>query len=126
MRRHPYEEVLLEVRQPQQYTGCEWNVPDPDRNLPRVTLVYPDVYELGMSNFGLAVVRHVLLESGAFDVRRAFCPSSDMDALLESRCMDWVDIEAGDPVRESRVLGFGIPGEALFSNYLHLLSRASI
>jgi len=126
VRRHPYEEVLLDVRQPQQYTGCEWNVPEPDRNLPRVTLVYPDVYELGMSNFGLAVVRHVLLESGEFDVRRAFCPSRDMDALLGSRCLDWVDMEAGDPVRESRVLGFGIPGEALYSNYLHLLSRASI
>jgi len=124
--RHPYEEILLEIRQPQQYIGCEWNVPEPDRNLPRVTLIYPDVYELGMSNFGLAVVRHVLGESGEFDVRRAFCPSPDMDALLESRCLDWVDMEAGDPVRESRVLGFGIPGEALYSNYLHLLTRASI
>jgi radical SAM superfamily enzyme YgiQ (UPF0313 family) len=126
VRRHPYEKVLLEVRQPQQYIGCEWNVPEPDRNLPRVTLVYPDVYELGMSNFGLAVVRHLLLESGEFDVRRAFCPSPDMDALLGSRRLDWVDIEAGDPVRESRVVGFGIPGEALYSNYLHLLMRASI
>jgi radical SAM superfamily enzyme YgiQ (UPF0313 family) len=125
-RTHPLEDILLQVRQPQQYTGCEWNTAIPDRSLPRITLVYPDTYELGMSNFGLAVVRHVLMQSGLFDVRRAFSPASDMDALLEERQMDWVDIEAGDPVRESRVIGFGIPAEALYSNYLNLLGRAGL
>ncbi len=126
LRVHPFEDLFLQVSHPQQYTGCEWNLAVPDRSLPRITLVYPDTYELGMSNFGLAVVRHVLLESGLFDVRRAFSPASDMDALLDERGMGWVDMEAGDPVVESRLIGFGIASEALYSNFLNLLRRAGL
>lgn len=123
---HPYESFLHEVDRPQQYTGGEWNSTPPDRRLPRVTLVYPDVYELGMSNLGLAILRHVLLTSGQFDVRRAFCPSPDLDGILSARGLPWVDLEAGEPVGESRVIGFGIPSESLYSNTLHMLRLAGL
>ena len=125
MRRHPYEDLLHLLRRPQQYTGGEWgSLTRP--GLPRVTLVYPDTYELGMSNFGLVVLRHVLLETGRFDVRRAFMPAPDLDAMMENRGLPWVDLEAGDPVAESRVAAFGLPAEALYSNFLRLLKHAGI
>jgi len=125
VRRHPYEDLLHLLRRPQQYTGGEWgSLTRP--GLPRVTLVYPDTYELGMSNFGLAVLRHVLLQTGRFDVRRAFMPAPDLDAMMEERGLPWVDLEAGDPVFESRVVAFGLPAEALYSNFLRLLRHAGI
>ena len=125
MRQHPYEGLLHRLRRPQQYTGGEWgSIARP--GLPRITLVYPDTYELGMSNFGLAVLRHVLIRSGSFDVRRAFMPEQDLDAMMEKRGLPWVDLEAGDPVRESRVIGFGVPTEALYSNLLRLLEHAGV
>jgi radical SAM-linked protein len=91
-----------------------------------VTLVYPDTYELGMSNFGLAVLRHVLLSTGRFDVRRAYMPAPDLDGMMESRGLPWVDVEAGDPVAESRVVAFSLPAEALYTNFLRLLDHAGI
>jgi radical SAM superfamily enzyme YgiQ (UPF0313 family) len=113
------------VSRPQQYTGGEWNL-DSAGVGSRVTLVYPDVYELGMCNFGLSVLRHVLVEAGGLDIRRAFSPSPDMDDILQSEGLDWVDLERGDPVRESRVVGFGVPCESLFTNVLHLVGRMGL
>jgi radical SAM-linked protein len=123
---HPYDRYLLEVRRPQQYTGGEWNLDAVDRGKPRITLVYPDIYELGMSNFGLDIVRHILLSSRHFDVRRAFCPAPDMDEIIGRENLDWVDLERWDPVRSSRVVGFSIPSEALYTNVLHLITRMGL
>ncbi|MCK5065373.1 MAG: TIGR03936 family radical SAM-associated protein [Candidatus Fermentibacteraceae bacterium] len=123
---HPYEKFLPDVRRPQQYTGGEWNLEPSLKSKARVTLVYPDIYELGMSNFGLTILRHVLVMSEKFDVRRAFSPAPDMDEILDREGLDWVDLENGDSVRESRVVGFGIPSEALYTNVLHLIRRMGI
>lgn len=125
-RDHPYGRFLLSVRRPQQYTGGEWNLRPPSKDRPRVTLVYPDVYEMGMSNFGLSVLRHVLLESGSFDVRRAFCPAPDMDGIMERESLEWVDLEEYEPVRQSRVVGFTIPSESLYTNALHLIDMMGL
>ncbi|MCD4776646.1 MAG: TIGR03936 family radical SAM-associated protein [Candidatus Aegiribacteria sp.] len=123
---HPYGRYLLEVRRPQQYTGGEWNLDVVDRGKPRITLVYPDIYELGMSNFGLDIVRYILLSSHQFDVRRAFCPAPDMDDIINRESLDWVDLEGWDPVRSSSVVGFSIPSEALYTNVLHLITRMGL
>ena len=111
----------MDVRRPQQYTGGEWNSVSPRPGAPRVTLVYPDVYELGMSNFALSVLRQVLLDTGSFDVRRAFAPAPDMDAFISAGEFPWVDLDGWDPVIGSRVVGFTVPAESLYTNVLHLL-----
>jgi len=123
---HPYGRFFACVSRPQQYTGGEWNLDVPERGKPRVTLVYPDIYELGMSNFGLVILRHILLSSGRFDVRRAFSPAPDMDEIILRENLDWVDLEGWDPVRCSRVVGFSIPSEALYTNVLHLIARMGL
>jgi len=64
---------------------------------------------------------HILLEAGGFDVRRAFAPAPDLDDLLRRRGRPWVDLERGDPVAGSRVVGFGVPCESLLTNVLRLL-----
>ncbi len=123
---HPYARFFHEVRRPQQYTGGEWNLDASGKVKPRVTLVYPDVYELGMSNFGLVILRHILLSSSQFDVRRAFCPAPDLDKIIDANNLEWVDLEEWDPVRFSRVVGFGISSEALYTNVLHLITRMGL
>ena len=123
---HPYARFLEKVQRPQQYTGGEWNLDTTVSGKPRITLVYPDIYELGMSNFGLVILRHILLTSGHFDVRRAFCPAPDMDEIIGRENLDWVDLEKYDPVRLSRVVGFGISSEILYTNVLHLISRMGL
>jgi len=118
--RHRLEGVLSGVQAPQRYIGGEWNS-HPHGSGARVTLVYPDSYELGASNFGLSVVRHLLLSAGGFDVRRAFHPAPDMLAIHRSMGIPWVDLEEGEPVSESRVVGFSMASELLFTNMLDLV-----
>lgn len=120
------EGILQQVQAPQQYTGGEWNSAPGDPRLPSVTLVYPDTYEIGMSNFGLAVVRHLLLASGRFGVRRAFCPAPDMLAAMSRRGIGWPALEDGLPAASGRVLAFGVPCEILFPNILMLLGLAGM
>ena len=52
------ERVLLRVQSPSRYTGGEWNsiVKDWDATPHRVALAFPDIYDLGMSNLGLAIL----------------------------------------------------------------------
>ncbi len=123
---HPYARFLQKAQRPQQYTGGEWNLDITVSGRPRVTLVYPDIYELGMSNFGLVILRHILISSNQFDVRRAFCPAPDMDEIIGRENLEWVDLEGWDPVRFSRVVGFGISSEALYTNVLHLITRMGL
>ena len=125
-RRHPYGAHLLGVSRPQQYTGGEWNLQRSPPGRPVVTLVYPDIYELGMSNFGLAVLRNVLLRSGDLDVRRAFSPAPDLDRLMDEHSIPWVDLERWEPVSRSRVVGFTVPAESLYTNVLHLVERMGL
>ncbi|MCD4708763.1 MAG: TIGR03936 family radical SAM-associated protein [Candidatus Sabulitectum sp.] len=113
-------DALKEVNRPQQYIGLEYNA-SPKRSGSRVTLVYPDTYELGASNFGLKVVRHLLLKAGEYSVRRGFHPAADMYRIMRERDLEWLDLEAGDPISESAVVGFGISTEILFTNVLSLL-----
>ncbi|NOQ22627.1 MAG: DUF2344 domain-containing protein [Candidatus Aegiribacteria sp.] len=79
-----------------------------------------------MSNFGLVILRHILLSNTRFDVRRAFCPAPDMDGIIGGENLEWVDLEGKDPVRFSRVVGFGIASEALYTNALHLITRMGL
>ncbi|MBN1433525.1 DUF2344 domain-containing protein [Candidatus Fermentibacterales bacterium] len=123
---HPYEPFLAEVQKPQQYAGGEWNTGAPRRASPRVTLLYPDLYELGMSNAGMTIVRHLLLRSGRFDVRRAFVPAPDMSVLLESSGTPLADLEGGDRIATSRAIGFSVSSELLFTNVLHMLRLSGI
>lgn len=118
--------MLSLIQAPQQYVGGEWNSGGGPARGPRVTLVYPDVYEIGMSNFGLAVVRHLLLETGRFRVRRAYSPAPDMLALMRARGAPWVAPGDQAPVSACEVLAFGIPCEILYPNVLMLLGLAGI
>lgn len=79
------------------------------------------MYELGASNFGLRVVRHVLLQAGGFTVRRAFHPAPDMYRLLREKDLPWLDNEEGEPVAASSAVGFGISSEILYTNVLSLI-----
>ena len=80
-------DALKEVNRPQQYIGLEYNA-SPKRSGSRVTLVYPDTYELGASNFGLKVVRHLLLKAGEYSVRRGFHPAADMYRIMRERDLE--------------------------------------
>ena len=108
------------VEKPQRYIGMEYEDPPPGPGK-KVTLVYPDVYEIGASNFGLRIVNHLLVRAGGFSVRRAYHPAPDMYKLMVERAVPWLDVNTGEPVADSCVVGFGISSEILYTNVLSLI-----
>ena len=53
------EQILPTVEKPARYTGGEWNVirKDWDAADLRFVVLYPDTYELGMSNLAIQIVK---------------------------------------------------------------------
>ena len=54
--------IFRQVTKPARYTGGEWNsiLKDWDSTYIRIALIYPDLYEIGMSNMALPILYELL------------------------------------------------------------------
>ncbi|MCB0251887.1 MAG: B12-binding domain-containing radical SAM protein, partial [Anaerolineae bacterium] len=78
------ERTLLRVQKPARYTGGEWNAvsKDWDATPHRVALAFPDIYDLGMSNLGLAILYDLLNKRPDMLAERVYAPWTDFEAEL--------------------------------------------
>ena len=122
------ERLLPKVQRPARYTGGELNqvVKDWDAVAVRVALVFPDVYDLGMSNLGLAVLYDAINQRPDALAERAFAPWVDMEALMREAGIPLYSLETKHPLRDFDIVGFSIPYETLYTNVLNLLDLAGI
>jgi len=62
LRHHPYGPFLHLVSAPSRYLGGEFGGVDkaPSRGQASMALVFPDVYEVGMSHLGTQILYHYL------------------------------------------------------------------
>ncbi len=81
------ERVLLRVQKPGRYVGGELNqiVKDWDSVETRVALAFPDIYDLGLPNLGLAILYHTLNARPDVLAERAFVPWIDMEEQLRQQ-----------------------------------------
>ncbi len=97
------ERTLLRVQKPARYTGGEWNsvVKDWDRTPQRIALVFPDIYDLGMSNLGLAILYDQINQRPEMLAERVYAPWTDMEAELRGGRR--AALQPGDPPRPGRL-----------------------
>jgi len=78
--------ILPLVQKPGRYTGGELNqvVKDWDSDLVHVALLFPDIYDLGMSNLGLAILYDTLNKRSDVIAERAYSPWFDMEDALRT------------------------------------------
>ena len=78
------DRYLLKVQKPGRYTGGELNqvVKEWESVNTHVALVFPDIYDLGISNLGLAILYETLNQRDDVLAERAYCPWDDMEALM--------------------------------------------
>jgi radical SAM family uncharacterized protein len=122
------EIILPTVQKPGRYTGGEINqvVKDWQADLTRVALVFPDIYDIGMSNLGLAILYELLNQRTDTLAERAFVPWSDMEAAMRSAQVPLYSLETKHPLADFDIIGFSLPYETLFTNTLNVLDLASI
>ena len=120
--------ILYKVTKPARYTGGEWNsvVKDWEMAQIRLALSYPDLYEIGMSNLGLAIIYDLLNRQPDVLAERVFAPWVDMEAEMRRQGIPLFTLESKRPVRDFDILGFSLGYELTYTNVLNMLELAGI
>ncbi|ABR30056.1 radical SAM protein [Thermosipho melanesiensis] len=118
---------LLKVQKPARYIGYEFNsiLKERDGKL-RIALAFPDVYEVGMSHYGLELLYHYINSFDDYYAERVFLPWVDMIELMEKKGIPLFTLETKTPIFEMDVLGISISYELSFTNILKLLELSKI
>ncbi len=122
------ERILPTVRKPGRYVGGEYNsvVKDWDAASVRVCLAFPDIYDLGMSNLGVAILYDILNALPGGLAERAYMPWVDMIAAMREARIPLYSLESKRPVADFDILGFSLPSEQLYTNLLEMLDLAGL
>lgn len=122
------ESVLPTVQKAGRYTGGELNqvVKNWDDIRTRVALVFPDIYDLGMSNLGLAILYDLLNQRPDVLAERAYCPWTDMESAMRENQIPLYSLETKHALSHFDIIGFSIPYESLYTNVLNALDLAGV
>ncbi len=120
--------ILPLVRKPGRYIGGELHVVNKDwEDHPlRYCLVFPDLYEIGMSHQGLQILYHILNLRSDTLAHRCFTPDVDMEQELKKRGIPLFSLEARRPLADYDVLGITLPYELCYTNILSVLDLSGI
>ncbi|GGP17755.1 B12-binding domain-containing radical SAM protein [Nonomuraea glycinis] len=122
------EALLPKVQKPIQYVGGELNstVKDWDTTDVRWALMYPDAYEVGLPNQGVAILYEILNELPATLAERTYAVWPDLEALMRAEGVPQFTVDAHRPVRAFDVLGLSFSTELGYTNMLTALDLAGI
>lgn len=124
-----YPDYILEkVSKPARYTGGEWNaaVKSWGEAEVKIALSYPDTYEIGMSNSGMAILYDIVNKREGTLAERVFAPWVDMEAKLREHGQPLLSLESGNPIKDFDVLGFSLGYELTYTNALNMLDLSGI
>ena len=124
-----FHKLLEQVERPGQYLGNEWGAirKDFDKNSAcRMVLAFPDIYELGMSNFGLKILYQIINDLDGFMVDRTYAPAKDMEALMRENELALWAWESKKPVKDFNLLGFSLQYELTYTNVLNMLELSEM
>ncbi|MDI3473164.1 MAG: hypothetical protein PWQ48_1445 [Thermotogaceae bacterium] len=120
--------MLYRVRKPSRYIGNEWNmiVKDPEKVSLRFALVFPDLYEVGISNFGLRILYDVLNKRKDVYAERSYIPWKDMIDEMRKAEIPLFSLETKTSLIEFDVIGFSLQYELSYTNVLLALELSKI
>ncbi len=122
------ERILPRVAKPGRYFGGELNQIQKEWESiqTHVALVFPDLYDIGIPNLGLAILYNQL--NGRPDVlaERAYCPWLDMEALMRSHAIPLYSLESKHALADFDIIGFSLPYETLYTNTINALDLAGL
>jgi radical SAM family uncharacterized protein len=126
---YPQLEPLLPlVRKPVQYVGGEVNstVKEWDETDVRWALLYPDAYEVGLPNQGIAILYEVLNSRPGVLAERTYNVWPDLERLMRERGIPQFTVDAHRPVGAFDILGVSFSTELGYTNLLTALDLAGI
>lgn len=135
-------DLLLKVNKPGQYLGIEWghliSSKKNDSTLlsgsnktwestsTRCSIIYPDLYELGLANFGIKILYKIINSYKEFLCDRTYAPMNDMEELIRKNNTPLWGWETHKPLKEFDILGFSLSYELSYTNVLNLLELSKL
>ena len=121
-------DILQKVKKPARYTGGEFNSVNKnwDSVSCRMVLALPDVYEVGMSNLGLAILYGILNKRGDTLCERVYAVWTDMEDEMRAKNIPLYSLESKRAVKDFDFLGFSLQYEMIFTNVLKLCTRLNV
>jgi radical SAM family uncharacterized protein len=122
------ERILMRVQKPGRYVGGELNqvVKPWDAVTTRVALLFPDIYDIGLPNLGLAILYDQLNCRPDVLAERAYAPWLDMETEMRTAGIPLYGLESKHPLAGFDILGFTLPYESLYTNVLNMLDLAGL
>jgi radical SAM family uncharacterized protein len=119
---------LINVKKPGRYTGGEYNQVKKDWSTIAIkfALAFPDIYDIGFSNLGLAILYETINQRDDSLAERLYAPWSDMEELLRNNGLPLFSLENRRLAKEFDILGFSIPYESLYTNVINMLDLSGI
>jgi len=119
---------LSRVQRPTRYGGREINAvyKDPRAVALRVALLFPDLYEVGMSHLGLGLLYDILNRQEDVWAERAYAPAPDLEAELRRRGLPLASLESATPLHKFDLVGISLQYELSYTNLLNMLDLGGI
>ena len=119
---HKYHSALYSANKPYQYVGDEFLSVKKDFDVAKVryALVFPDKYEIGISNLGLRVLYHCINKIDGFMADRVYAPEKDFQPET------LYGLESKRPLKEFDAVGFSLQYELCYPTVLKMLEMSGI
>ena len=123
---HLIEPLLAKVEKPSRYIDHEWGTLSKADADYRCCMIYPDVYEVGLPNQGIAILYNILNQSEGISCERGYVPWPDMGDAMREAGIPLLSLEGAAPVASFDIVGMHVPHEMAVTNFLEALDLAGI
>jgi radical SAM family uncharacterized protein len=126
--REKLDHILPKVQKPGRYVGGEFNLvrKNWDEIQTKIALVFPDIYDIGIPNLGIAILYDQINQRKDALAERAYLPWVDMEREMRLSEIPLYTLESLRPLTNFDVVGFSLPYETLYTNVLNALDLAGI
>ena len=121
-----YKEELYSISKPGRYIGGEYGGIRKEGWEVSFLSVYPDLYEVGVSYFGLQIFHFMINDIPWAYHDYAFVPAPDMERLMRKKHIPPYGLQSYMPAQEFDIISFHILTEMNFTNILLFLDLAGI
>lgn len=128
LRKNIESKILPVVQKPMRYMGGELHCVKKD--LSDIDLhgvfCFPDLYDIGMSHFGLQILYHIVNKRERWALSRAFHPWTDAENKMRECQIPLYTLEYFTPVKDADWIGFTIQYELQYTNVVNMLDLSGI
>ena len=122
------DDILMQIDKPARYIGNEFNsiIKNPADVDIRFAMCFPDVYEVGMSHLGIAILYDMLNRRQDTYCERVYSPWPDLHNLMKERNIPLFALESQDNIRDFDFIGITLQYEMCYTNILQIIDLAQV